>query len=330
MLLVALHLLAEFGALQMLRFPTFTTAIYDQYRSTFNGHAANLLASVVVFACLLLLVVELSLRGRLRYARVGSGAARPPSRIRLGRWTPLALMLPTSIVCLSLGVPLWSLVHWLRSGSSTSFPVETLMSTTVSSLRLGLLGAVLTTALAIPVAWLAVRHRGPFTTLVERSTYIGHSLPGIVIALALVTISIRYIRPAYQTTALLLVAYAILFLPLAIVSLRSALGQSSPRIDEAAASLGAGPLTVLRRVTLPIIAPGIGASIALVFLSVVTELTATLLLAPTGTTTLASRFWSHSESIDYGAAAPYALLMIAISAPATYLLTRDARRSTIQ
>jgi iron(III) transport system permease protein len=87
---------------------------------------------------------------------------------------------------------------------------------------------------------------------------------------------------------------------------------------------------VLRRVTLPIIAPGIGASIALVFLSVVTELTATLLLAPTGTTTLASRFWSHSESIDYGAAAPYALLMIAISAPATYLLTRDARRSTIQ
>ncbi len=75
-LLVGLHLLAEFGALQLLRFPTFTTAIYDQYQSTFNGPAANMLAGVLVLCCLLLLLAELRLRGRSRYARVGSGAAR--------------------------------------------------------------------------------------------------------------------------------------------------------------------------------------------------------------------------------------------------------------
>ena len=74
----ALHLLAEFGALQMLRFPTFTTAIYDQYRSSFNGPAANMLASVLVLCCLLLLLAELRLRGHQRYCPASaSGAARP-------------------------------------------------------------------------------------------------------------------------------------------------------------------------------------------------------------------------------------------------------------
>ena len=75
-LLVGLHLLAEFGALQLLRFPTFTTAIYDLYGSTFNGAAANMIAGVLVLCCLLLLLGELRLRGRRRFARIGHGAAR--------------------------------------------------------------------------------------------------------------------------------------------------------------------------------------------------------------------------------------------------------------
>ena len=75
-LLVGLHLLAEFGALQLLRYATFTTAIYDQYRSTFNGPAATMLASVLVLCCLLLLLARLRVRGHHRYARVGGGAAR--------------------------------------------------------------------------------------------------------------------------------------------------------------------------------------------------------------------------------------------------------------
>ena len=82
----------------------------------------------------------------------------------------------------------------------------------------------------------------------------------------------------------------------------------------------------MRRVTLPLLAPGIGAGAALVFLAVVTELTATLLLAPTGTTTLATAFWSASSALEYGAAAPYAVIMVLLSAPATVLLSRDARR----
>ena len=79
-LLVALHLLAEFGALQMLRFPTFTTAIYDQYQSTFNGAAANMLASVLVLLCWLVLLIELLARGHARIgARSGPAPPAPPA-----------------------------------------------------------------------------------------------------------------------------------------------------------------------------------------------------------------------------------------------------------
>jgi iron(III) transport system permease protein len=154
---------------------------------------------------------------------------------------------------------------------------------------------------------------------------VANALPGIVVALALTTVSIRFVQPAYQTSGLLLVAYAILFLPRAMVAARTAIAQAPPVFDDVAHALGAGPVATVRRVALPLLAPGIGAGAALVFLAVVTELTATLLLAPTGTHTLATQFWSHISDVDYGAAAPYAALMVLISAPATYLLTRATR-----
>ena len=75
-LLVALHLLAEYGAFAMIRFDTFTTAIIVQYQSTFNGTAGNMLAGLLVLLCLVLLVAEASARGHVRLARIGAGAPR--------------------------------------------------------------------------------------------------------------------------------------------------------------------------------------------------------------------------------------------------------------
>ncbi|WP_200958225.1 ABC transporter permease [Nocardioides sp. Soil805] len=324
-LLVGLHLLAEFGALALLRFPTFTTAIYDQYGSTFNGSAATAMAGVLVLLCLFLLLAELRLRGTRHYSRVGQGAARlsEPVALRGLRW-PL-LLLVTGLVVLAVGVPTYALLHWLAVGTSTEFPVDDLLSATGSTVVLAALGALATTVAAVPVAWLAVRYRGRLTTLVERSTYVANALPGIVVGLALVVASLRLVPLVYQTALLLVVAYAILFLPRAVVSVRSGLEQAPVVLDHVAQSLGTGPIATARRVTLPLIAPSLGAGAALVFLAISTELTATLMLSPIGTRTLATEFWSASSELRYGAAAPYALLLVLISVPATVLLMRQER-----
>ncbi|MGY1786064.1 ABC transporter permease [Geodermatophilus sp. SYSU D00698] len=325
-LLVALHVLAEFGALAMLRYPTFTTAVYDQYRATFNGPAATMLAGVLVLLCLVLLVAEIRLRGARGYARTGAGAARRPRPVRLGLLTGPVLLALAALVGLSLVVPVAALASWFLTGASARVDWAALATTTGTTLALAAAAAAVTTALALSTGWLAVRRRGPLATVLERTTYLGSAVPAIVVALALVTVSIRALPALYQTVPVLLAAYAILFLPRAIVTVRAAVEQSPPVHDDVAASLGASAPARLWRVTLPLLAPGIGAGAALVFLAVVTELTATLLLAPTGTRTLATAFWSASSALEYGAAAPYAVVMVLLSAPATVLLSRDVRR----
>jgi iron(III) transport system permease protein len=324
-LLVGLHLLAEFGALSLLRFPTFTTAIYDQYGSTFNGRAATAMAGVLVLLCLVLLLAELRFRGRAHYARVGQGTARrtPPVSLDAARW-PL-LVAVAGVVVLALGVPTYSLLHWLRVGTSTSFPLGDLLTAAATTVTLAAIGAAVTTVAAVPVVWLAVRHRGRLSTLVERSTYVANALPGIVVGLALVVASLRLVPVVYQTAVLLVLAYVILFLPRATVSVRAGLEQAPVVLDDVARSLGTSPIETARRVTLPLIAPSLGAGAALVFLAISTELTATLMLSPIGTHTLATEFWSASSELRYGAAAPYALLLVLISVPATLLLVRQGK-----
>jgi iron(III) transport system permease protein len=323
-LLVGLHLLGEYGALQLLNYPTLTTGILDQYRSSFNGPAATLLAAVLAIFCLALLALELLARGRRRHARVGAGAPRPVERRHLGRLLPVSVAGLVALSFLSLGVPLWSLGRWLLTGASAALPVGVLSQATATTVGLAAAAALLTTAAALPVAWLAVRYPGRLSALVERSTYTANALPGIVVALALVTVSIELVPALYQTVPMLLAGYAILFLPRALVSVRSTLELAPPVLEDVARGLGCTGLQAARRVTLPLVLPGVGAGMALVSLAVSTELTATLLLAPIGVTTLATGFWSNASSVAYGAAAPYALLLILLSIPATWLLGRLA------
>jgi iron(III) transport system permease protein len=113
-----------------------------------------------------------------------------------------------------------------------------------------------------------------------------------------------------------------MFFPLALVCVRASVAQSSVSLEEVAGSLGVRRLPAVLRVTLPLIAPGIGAAFCLVFLSAVTELTATLILIPTNAETLATQFWAYQQNLSYGQAAPFALVIIAIAAVPSYVLGR--------
>jgi iron(III) transport system permease protein len=325
-LLVALHLLAEYGAFAMIRFDTFTTAIMVQYQSTFNGAAGNMLASVLVFFCLLLLLAEVRSRGSARYARIGSGAQAKALRLPLRGYQVPAQLFLLALTALAFGLPLFFVLRWTVAGGGDIWAADEFLPALLTTLGYGLAGALATTVVAFPMAYLAVRHPGWFSKSLELSNYVTSSLPGIVVGLAFVTVSIRVVPGIYQTSGVLVAAYVLLFLPRALVNLRAGLAQAPKELDEAAQALGKPPLLSFIRVTLRLTAPAAAGGAALVFLAIANELTATLLLSPNGTRTLATEFWSKSSEIDYAGAAPYALLMILLSAPMTYLLFQQSKK----
>lgn len=329
-LLVSLHLLSEYGAFAMIRFDTFTTAIYEQFQSTFNGTAANMLASVLVFFCLLLLLAESRTRGTARYARIGSGVQSTPTRLKLRAYSVPAQLGLLALIVLALGVPLFHVGRWLIAGGPGIWARPELATSLLQTLGYGLAGALATTVLAFPLAYLAVRHPGWLSRLLEGANYISSSMPGIVVALAFVTITVHGIPAIYQTAVVLVAAYVLLFMPRSLVNLRAGLAQAPKELDEAARALGKPPFAAFLRVTLRLSAPAAAGGAALVFLGIVNELTATLLLSPNGTTTLATEFWALSSEIDYAGAAPYALLMILLSAPMTYLLFAESKKAAGQ
>ncbi|RAR49489.1 binding-protein-dependent transport system inner membrane component [Paraburkholderia unamae] len=234
----------------------------------------------------------------------------------------------------TLGVPLAMIGYWLtQPGAAAITPAEVspelLFSTTFASLRLGLTAAFFTTLLALPLGWLLARYPGRAATFLERTAFIAQGVPSLVIALAIVSLAVRMLEPLYQGTTLLIAAYAMLFLPLALVSVRAALMQAQQRLEETARALGLGWFETLRRVVLPLAGPGLGAAASMVFISVVTELNATLLLAPIGTHTLATQVWTDTSTLAFAAAAPYAALLTALSLAASGLLFAFAGRSAL-
>jgi iron(III) transport system permease protein len=324
-LLVSLHLLAEYGLYAMIRFDTFSTAIVDVFQSAYNSPSANMMGGVLLIFCVVLLVTESGLRGGERLARVGQGAQRPPFRRRLGSLRLPALGLTAGAALLALGVPLVTVARWLLFGGLAVWPGDVFVAF-AETVGLALAGGALATAAAAPAAWLAVRAPGRLQRTLEAAHYYVGSLPGVIVALALVTVTVRLVLPLYQTYATLILAYVLLFLPRAMAGLRASLAQAPPELEQAAMALGRTPFTAVRQVTFRLAAPGAAAAMALVALGIANELTATLMLSPNGTHTLATEFWAYSAELDYAGAAPYAVMMILLSLPLSLLLHAQSER----
>ncbi|MGL4746008.1 MAG: ABC transporter permease [Dermatophilaceae bacterium] len=322
-LLVVLYALSDFGAVSILRFDVFTRVIHTSYRSSFDRTTAAVLALLLVGITVAVSVAETRVRRR-DAARVGAGVARPPAPVPLGRWRRPALALAWTVVGAALAFPVGSLGYWFATGLSAGVDTARLAEGVLATLWLSLLGALACTLAAVPVGILAARHRGRFATTIEQATWAGHALPGIVVALALVFLGIRAVPWAYQQVPLLVFGYVVLFVPAAVAAVRASVAQSPVRLEETARSLGATPGAVLRRVTLPLAAPGVAAGAALVLLTCMKELPATLLLRPTGVDTLATSLWTETGVGAYGAAAPYGLALVILAVvPTVWLMRAD-------
>ena len=325
-LLVALYTLADFGAVSLMQYDSLTRAIFLQYRALFDRTPAAVLALVLVALTAIVLVLEAAARNRRRASGGRPASGRVARPVELGRWRVPAVGLCIIVTGAFLAVPLAVLGYWLERAVSTGQDLSLAWGPLGNTILVAFAAAGAATLAALPVALLARRHPSRATATVERLAYTSNALPGIVIALSLVFFAARYASPIYQTLGLLIVAYVVRFLPEALAGTGSALAAVSPAVEEAAAGLGRSPLRVLVAVTIPLARAGILAGAALVVLSTMKELPATLLLRPSGFETLATEIWRFTSIGAYSRAALPALLLVAAAAPAVYFLVRRGAR----
>ncbi len=321
-LLVALHVLGDFGVVSLMRFETFSYAIYLQYAAAFDRVYAAWLALMLLGLTGTLLALEARLlRGR-RFARTGAGSARQAEPVRLGRWAIPAYGFAGLVAGVSVALPVATVVFWLGRGTQRA-PWREVANALWDSASASLPAAFLAAALAVPIAYLGVRRPGGASRVAERIAYLGYATPPLAFALAWIVFSLAAVPSLYQTLGLLVGVYALHFLAEALGPVRSALYQAPPAVQEAARSLGRSPLRAFFAATFPLLRRGLGVSAAFVFLSALKELPLTFLLSPLGFRSLAMRVWSAADEAVFEVAAPFALVLIGASALLVGLLLRD-------
>lgn len=317
-LLVALYALSDFGAVSITRVATLTVSIDNAWRSLLAREEAASLALVLVALAAALVGLEAWLVRGLPRASPRPVRRAPP--VALGRWRPWALAFALAVVGAALVAPLAVMVGWTVRGLLAGRPLEIALGAALTSGGLAFAAALTAVAAAWPIAWWSTREDSRSARWVERCAWLGHSLPGFVLALGLVFLAIRWAQPLYQSLWLLVLAYAIRFLPEALGPLRAALARIPEALEEAARALGRRPAEVARSLVFPLARPGALAGAGLVALTTLKELPATLVLRPIGIETLATRVWRSSAEGMWAEAAVPALLLVLLAAPITWVL----------
>ncbi len=320
-LLVFLYAVSDFGAVDLLGYPALTRVIYAN--RLLRRDLALALGLVLAIVALAVTVAE---------RRVGRNAATLPSvrtkwsrTVPLGRWRWPVFGLVVFFLLNALVAPVASLVHWTRRGmASGSLDVADadLWTPVLNTAGIGMVTALVAVVVVLPVAFLGARYRSPVAGPALTLVVAGFALPGIVIALSMVFLSLNtpFLSGLYQTFPLLVIAYVVHFGAQSVRAAGVAIGAVPSRLDDAARMLGADRLRRLVRIDLPLMAPGLAAGAGLVLLSTMKELPATLLLAPTGFETLATRIWGATEANSLAEAGLTAIVLLLVSGVLTWLL----------
>ncbi|MFE3837874.1 ABC transporter permease [Pseudogemmobacter sonorensis] len=326
-LIVGLYVIGDFGAIALMRYEVFSFAIYTQYSGAFDRTYAAWLSLMLLALTVTALLGQRAVTRNRRFARTGTGVARAARPVALGRWRWPVRAGIAMVVLASVGLPLLVLGHWMRLG----LPAMDWGQLGRSALRTaGVAGpvAALAVALALPVTVLVLRWPGPLSALVDRLAYMGYATPSLAFALAMVMFVLQVAPALYQSWLVLVFACTMSFLVLAFGPIRLALMQIGTRQEEAARALGATPSRAFLAVVLPRLRRPMLAGALLVFIMVVKELPITLLLAPTGYTTLSMNVFARTAEGMMREAAPYALSVILFASLFVGLILKYEARST--
>ncbi len=319
-LLAALYTLSDFGAVSLMRFDAFTRVIYAQYSGRLDRTPAIVLSISLIAIAGVIIWGEQRTRGRGKY--FSRSATRPPTLYRLTRRQRFTAITGLSTVAMiGMAIPIAVLVSWVVRGQASGSDISVPWRSVGGSLTAGTIAAILAMVAAVPIVILAVRFESRSTRWLERGVFALFSLPHITIAIAVVAFTVRYARPVYQSLLVLGLVYAAMFLAQATSAAKTSLLQVNPALEDASRSLGRGPIATYLSVTFPLMAKGLLAGGALVFVTTLKELPATLLLSPPGFSTLAVRVWAAADELLYARAAASGLLLIAVSVLPVYYLS---------
>lgn len=317
-LLVFLYTLSDFGLVAMLRFQTLTWGVQQAYAASFDRSQAAVLALLLMVIAVVVVAAERGARGSLTRSTAIHSTKEP--------LTPWIRILFTGLVALppvvGVVIPLIGLGARLAEATTLrSINVGRLIEATTTTVGVSFAAAVVALALALPIAALAARYRARWIPTLEGAGYLSNGLPGIVVGLSLVFFSLSVIPALYQTAMVLVFAYAVLFMPKALGTTRASIEGVSPDLVNVARTLGASRFEAWWRVTVPLALPGIGIGALLVAITTMKELPATLLLRPLGSSTLATELWSRTAAGEFGAAAPYAAVLVVVAAIPAMILS---------
>ena len=335
--LALMEALADFGTVNLLGVRTFTDAIYRVWFIAFDRDAAMQLALLLVSVTLTLLVLERLARGRVRHAQLAArGDAVRPVRLR-GTAAVLAVGGPLLLVGVVVIAPLAQLGVWSVESVSEGLLAPEFATAARNSALLAGMSALLVPVAALLLAYGVRASRSRTAGVAARTATIGYGLPGSVVAVAVI-VPLGWLErriDGFAGTGLLLTgtvialfyAYIVRFLALAWGAVETNLMRVPRELDEAARGLGADRLDVLARVHVPLMRTGLATAALLVFVEVMKELPATLLLRPLGGDTLAIAVWqATTESLFRTAALPAFLIVLVGLLPVALMIRLSGRR----
>ena len=307
-ILVTLYVVSDFGAVSLLQYKSFSYVIYNQYQ-TIQRTAAASTSTILILIGLLTIWFYKPESANTNLYRSTASVSKNTKLIDLGKFKWIIVLLISALVFVSVILPISVLINWsytFTTNYDDFFKIEVI----TNSIYASFVGTLSTVFLAIPIAFLIAKHKSTFSKTIEKISYIGFVLPGIVVALAVVYFGINFAMPIYQTMILLAIGYLILFIPVAIGIIKPVVSQINPKLEESAKSLGASNFKIWQKINFPSMAPGITGAFILVFILIMKELPATLILAPLSFNTLATSIWTHATEAGFGMAAVYSGILL--------------------
>lgn len=324
-LIISLHVLGDFGVVSLMRYETFSYALYTEYMLSFDHIYAAWLALMLLIFTGGLLYLETRLLSQVRLHRAGHSTTRQLLLIRPHVWGIPAYLYLGVLICLTVVVPAGAVFLWIFRGFDVS-ALGGLLGALIGSLSAAIPTGILCALLAVPFAYISVRHPSRISNVLGRVAYIVYAIPPLAFALSLIFFVLNVVPFIYKTLLVLISACALHFLAEAIGPVRSSLYQVPPNLEEAARSLGYSRIQSFFRTLFPVLIRGMLTATALVFLATMKELPLTFLLSPPGYETLALNVWSYTTEAMFAEAAPYALAILIFSGVFVgILIYRDER-----